>query len=351
MLIIADDLTGTLDAAVAFARAGHRVCAARKIATLPACIASGAEVIAVNTASREINESAARANLHEIAAMLDLHRIPVLIKKVDSRLKGHPGPEARELADLAGRAECLAAPALPRMGRFQVAGQLMGQGILTPISIAARLGTKAHCPDIQTAQDLETAVAKWGLASNTLWIGASDLAFALARATYAQPLPEPTPLVGRIAVVIGSRDPITLAQLEDLAQNGAVIHRAPNGWVPACDTDTDPFLLAIAPGNAPCPAAKASMRFADGALDAVSKAQPRTIICAGGETADALLARLGVDMLDLKGEIAPGLPICQANLPWGSVDIITKSGGFGGPQILTQLALQRHLSENNGLIS
>ena len=347
VLIIADDLTGALDAAVAFSRPGLRVSVARTLGGLRECLRDGADVIAVNTASRDATEEHALTALQEIAAVIDLGALPVLMKKVDSRLKGHPAAEARALAELSGRSRLVAAPALPRMGRIQVAGTITGTGVANPLPIAARLGAAALCPDIRTSADMNKLVTDLGLDPHKLWIGASDLAFSLARALYGTAVqPAPT-LPQDMAVLVGSRDPITVMQVTHLEHAGATIHRAPNGCAPSVWIDRHPFILMMTPGPHPCDAARAAHQFAETACTALRQMRPEGMICTGGETANAIMAQMETDSLDLLGEVAPGIPAAAISTPWGRVTLATKSGGFGQADTLTRLALGRNLPDNS----
>ncbi|MGQ9781281.1 MAG: four-carbon acid sugar kinase family protein [Nitrososphaeria archaeon] len=54
----------------------------------------------------------------------------------------------------------------------------------------------------------------------------------------------------------------------------------------------------------------------------------------GGDTAVAAIKSLGIDTLELKGEIEPGLPI----LKFKDMSIVTKAGGFGSMETLIKVA-------------
>jgi uncharacterized protein YgbK (DUF1537 family) len=353
-LIVADDLTGCLDSAVGFAQAGRRVMAARSVADVAGCLAAGAEVIGVNTASRQRDLGQALAALDALARVIDPRAVPLVMKKVDSRLKGHPAEEARALARLAGRGRIVAAPAVPQLGRLQRVGQLTGVGIDGAIDLAARLGTGMALPDVVLHSDLDALVASDVARRTTLWVGARDLAFALARADARTRSDGFRAASGKAtgaapcAVVVGSRDPITVAQVDHLAGAGVPIHRAPNGVVGPIQASGDVVVLAIAAAPEVCDPSLAGARFASGAMSFLRRFRPRRLLCSGGETANALLSRLGVGCLEILGEAAPGVPVCRIAAPWGDVDLITKSGGFGAPDLLSALALGDGLVENTG---
>ena len=114
VLIVADDLTGALDSSVAFAAPGRRVVVSLRPDALPAALARDAQVLVLTTASREIAHDAARARTEAALAGLDLARIPVVMKKVDSRLKGNTAVETAVLAKAMAPGACIACPPLKR---------------------------------------------------------------------------------------------------------------------------------------------------------------------------------------------------------------------------------------------
>ena len=94
--VVADDLTGALDALGPFAEAGMRCVVVTTPAHLAAAFGRDAQVIAVCTNSRELQpEAAARLGRGMAAA---LRFVPVVFKKIDSRLKGNIAAEVLALA-------------------------------------------------------------------------------------------------------------------------------------------------------------------------------------------------------------------------------------------------------------
>jgi len=140
ILIVADDLTGSLDSAVAFAGPGRRVLAARRIEAVAEALERRPDVLAVNTGSRELSEGAAQKRIEVLAGALDLSAVGLVVKKVDSRLKGHVAAETSALRAALGGRPVLAAPAIPGMGRVVRDGWLTGGGIAGRIDVAGRFG-------------------------------------------------------------------------------------------------------------------------------------------------------------------------------------------------------------------
>ena len=136
VLLIADDLTGALDSGVAFATSEARVLVARSPREVHALSAEMPDVLIVNTATRDGTAGEATAIMKALCGQIDLGGFDVVMKKVDSRLKGHVGAEVAALADAIGAPSLVAAPAIPSMGRTQRGGAIRGQGIDGQIAIA-----------------------------------------------------------------------------------------------------------------------------------------------------------------------------------------------------------------------
>lgn len=319
LAIIADDLTGALDAAAPFAGRGLTVEVALSPDAMAEAVASGARVVSVSTRSREVSPNAARdAVTHALAALPPGTRI---FKKIDSRMKGNIAAELSALPD----GPALAAPAIPDFDRIVRNGCVTGFGVDAPIAIAPLLGRPAAIPDTVTEEDMRAVVEGAG---DTLLIGARGLALALARHLSGRegeiipPLPGP-----RGILVIGSRDPITSAQVAALRDVAHVA--APNGIVPV----TPPAELTVIqamPGPSPVPPEDAAMNLATGLR---RLPPPDTLFLTGGATAEAVLTGLGIRTLRLLGECLPGLPVAHA----GGMTIVAKSGGFGGPDTLADV--------------
>lgn len=322
LAIIADDLTGALDAAAPFAGSGAHVRVAVHPGALSAALV-GADVVAISTNSRDLGpEAAARAVAGVLAGLPPGIR---LFKKVDSRLKGQV---AAELAAF-GPVPLLMVPALPEFGRLVRGGAVVGHGVVKPIAVAAVLGTlRADVPDVETPEQMHAAVA--GAADGVLIVGARGAAIALAAVMGlrgAVPVFPGLPMV----IAVGSTDPITLAQVAHLRTGYAGLRyvAAPDGRAQAKPAPGVTLVQAV-------PGAGASGIDVGRALAATLEPlaqQAATLILTGGATAEAVLNRLGIGVLDLQGDLLPGLPMSRA----GNLQIVTKSGGFGHDATLSLL--------------
>lgn len=329
LCIIADDLTGAFDAAAPFAGRGLQTMVALRPEDLPAALATGAAVVAVSTRSREIAAEAAAGRVAQVAALLPPGTR--VFKKVDSRLKGHV---AAELAALAPAA-LLVAPAIPDFGRIVAGGAVAGFGVETPIPVAAVLGDlagRAVIPDTASPQDMDAALA--AAPEGALLVGARGLAEALARAmTGKAEAVAPRPSAGRALMVVGSRDPITVAQVRALRDKGADWRGAPNGVLDDRRPGAALTLVQALPGGTVTTGEAVSAALAEAVHPALTEGA-EALFLTGGATAEAVTDAMALGPVRLVGEVLPGVPLAMA----GARAVIVKSGGFGGDETLTRLA-------------
>ena len=332
VLIVADDLTGALDSAVGFAAAGRAVRVARHPEGAARVWSQGCDVLAVNTGSREVPADLACARVSEALRGLSPRDFNVIIKKVDSRLKGNVGPETEVLHAWSGAEKVVAAPAIPTMGRLVKDGALTGAGVEQPIPISDRFTSSVTVPDVGSDADLDRIVqANRG----ALWVGARGLAFALARASGVS-APEIGALRDPVMIANGSRDPVTTAQISAVQAIARVLH-APNGVLLGDPSPDGPVILSIAQGDETIAGAQAAAQFAQSILACVRRCEPASLLICGGESAQAALDLLSVESLQVISELRPGLPLCEVEAPWGPLKIVTKSGGFGDTALLREV--------------
>jgi uncharacterized protein YgbK (DUF1537 family) len=223
LAIVADDLTGALDVSAPIAARGLRVVVATGPTATAQAINTGAEVVCVNTASREIAPDAARDAVAMVSRMLAAVRPEITLKKIDSRLKGHVAVETQAMMDAFGKVRAIVAPAVPGQGRIVAAGCVSGHGIDQPIPIGDTLSGLSHAaPDTPDAAAL-TDIAR-EVPADALLVGASGLGVGLAQLFARRAAAAALPLPGPLLVAVGSHDPITLRQVEIALGGGAFTH-------------------------------------------------------------------------------------------------------------------------------
>jgi uncharacterized protein YgbK (DUF1537 family) len=332
--LLADDLTGACDAAVAFLAAG---CEARVWLGCDAVSASDEAVQAFNTESRALPAEQAAAVVTRAATAWNSTRRRFVFKKVDSAGRGPIAAELLALKRVLLPRFVVLAAAFPATGRIVQNGVLRttdatGSYALPPLAdpfpaeaheriahighpneIAKALGAgkSIFLCDAATQDDL-AALVRATRGQDCLYAGSAGLARALAGAAGIIASQRPHPHAERLLILAGTQHPLTELQLANLQPGSASVHVERLLW---------------------------DARDRARIFTAFSSIAPDALLLTGGDTALAALRTLGADSILLGGESAPGIP-------WGRVHggmadgriVITKSGGFGSANILQQIA-------------
>ncbi len=352
--LLADDLTGALDAAAQFATAarplpvflGHRVPGA-----LP-------RDFAIDLATRERDPASSAGIVRLRAGLLQPGRGAIAFFKVDSLLRGHPSLDLAAALGAVGVAHCIVAPAFPFHGRVTRGGlqHVLQAGSASRVgedmfSTLTSIGLRVHrarpgqaVPHGVSLWDAETdadllRIARSGLelAEPVLWCGTAGLASALAGGAAPTFGRWERPLLG----VFGSDHPVTAGQLAACGQE-----------VLSC-TDAGPELcrqislrlespgLCLLRFDLPRGLGRtaAAERIAR-ALSEVSRfvRTPASLLVSGGETLSALCGALGTDHLSVRGQALPGVPVStMAGGRWDGTRVLSKSGAFGEERLVRWL--------------
>jgi uncharacterized protein YgbK (DUF1537 family) len=324
---MADDLTGAADAAVEFREAGFSVSVCLTEDSLARC---EAEVCAVATESRELEEAAARESVRRWAGILLRAGRHVVFMKVDSMLRGNGAAETAELVRSAGFVRAMLCPALPRLGRICRDGFLRTQDKRdVPLPVDPVLLT----PDAQTDEDLARIAAGILTAGTDLLpAGSSGLARPWARELarlHGRDALKPAPPAGArpTLCVIGSVPPRSLAQMEYALAKGVLSEGGNAGRSQ---------LLRAAIGAIP-------EGWKDQLGKTVASGKFGSLVLSGGSTAGLVFEALGVEAFDIGGSTTAGAP-------WGTIrgrmgeglTVVTKSGAFGDPDELARIVRSLH---------
>jgi uncharacterized protein YgbK (DUF1537 family) len=340
--IVADDLTGALDAAAPFARPDKPVGLVLHATEVPDRLS-----LTISSESRDRTPAAAAKSMIRACDVLrqaDAGAQALWFHKVDSVLRGHPFTATAAMMNHLDLPRCLFAPAFPAMGRITRAGQhlvrigddwrpaaksdiaagLRAAGLIPAAEPAGQTATaNALLVDAETQADLDRAVGRQ-TEPHLLWVGSRALAEALAGAV----TPLPCPPFG--IVVIGTAHPATRAQvafagvrLAPAAETGPI--RPDEGQCALIDPVAHTANAALTRAEV----CRAVLRIDREGLEG------RSLFITGGETLSVVLKAVGARSLDCLGEVGPGLPI--SILRGGRLDgcsIVSKSGGFGAPDLL-----------------
>ena len=399
-LIIADDLTGAADCAIAFTKRGFVSEVHWGEAASGEAGADAADVLSVDADSRRFPATEAAAR--QLKAQAAYWRPGMqLYKKIDSTIRGQAAAElAAQLMAMTSDSRAplaIVAPAFPATGRITRDGcvvvnnvpleqtplwardhtyanaslpDVLGSAGLSveviPLAVvasgreavsarmcdAARRGIDAVVCDCAEETDLVTvALASLDLAA-AVWVGSAGLAAALAAAV-APAVPTTMPTAtrsGPVLTVVGSLAEVSRLQAKTLAESGLVAHLtiepdalAAGPLAPAWKESAKALAAVLAEGRDPLLeiALSAEPDLARGATLAASLAEMvarasssiGAIVATGGETACALLTRLGINGIRLVDEIEAGVPLGMS-IGTRKIPVVTKAGAFGNAQTL-----------------
>lgn len=376
--IVADDLTGALDAAAPFAARGADTRVVIAPERLEATLSSWAEgdwpqVIAVNTESRHLAAGEAAERVADAVRQLAALAPAVWFKKIDSTLRGQVIAESLAMREVTGR-RLLVAPAVPAQGRVVRDAEVWVEGVplaespyagdarsrplpgpLDRAFAAAGLPLARHrqtpggvLPAGDCVADAESdrelaCLYDTALRDPDAWllVGAAGLAAAIAQRSFGRLHASP-PGLGRVArclYALGSRSPRADEQRQRL--QAAVPSLVPVEALGAGEVPTTSALLLVPGGDPqatldPTEVARAmGTRVAEVVADWPADAEG-LLFLTGGDIAVAALRRLGANTIAVAAVWAPGVAL-------GTLDgdprrrVMTKAGGFGEPELLVRL--------------
>lgn len=392
LAVVADDLTGACDVGGELAAAGYVV----RVQVDGAAAAGAPDALyVVNTQSRSRAAATAARRVRRAVAAAPAD---VLLKKIDTALRGHLGAELAAALEGAGAAAAFVLAAIPAAGRVTRGGcqwfggrplaatefardpegragtssipavlaaecgwpsavvdveTVRGGALATRARALVRAGTRFVVVDAEREEDIEQAVGQiLSLPGPLCLAGSVALARALARrlgpgsvAPGRGPLRVPPPCL----VVSGSLHSQARAQVAALVAAGLAETvtvatddvAAPAGRARALlDTGRS---VVVAPPAAAAPPSAAAMRRIEERLAAATAAvvaggAPAGLILVGGETSHAILRRIGACELVLRG--CPSLLLAVAEVAAGPASgavLATKGGSGGGIEALVEL--------------
>ncbi|MER6154261.1 four-carbon acid sugar kinase family protein [Streptomyces sp. NPDC001868] len=381
--VLADDLTSAGDGAAPFRRTGHE---ARILFSEPAVADLRTPgVTAVDLGTRLLEEAEAADRTRQAASMF--MGCDVVLKTVDSTLRGHLAAEIRAAWAGSGRRAVVVAPAFPAQGRVTAGGVQYVHGV--PVDQSDFAHDPVHpvtCADLavllpeavlvepdradglprpiadgrlivcsaSTDEELDRFVRAVPRLDQVLWVGSPGLAAALARrcALRVAP-PTPTPEAEpeseqeleparRPLVVVGSANPASRRQLAVLHSradaDGTCVTEDP-GEALAAVRRLNTEVLTLRTPDERHDAATAQALAASLAATVRVLADEHTVdalVITGGETAATVFQALGATGITLIDEPEPG--VARGTLLGGHpLPVLVKAGGFGDDGTLLRL--------------
>jgi len=377
--VIADDLTGAADAGVQLVQAGYRTAVFFRASGL---LAEDLDAVCRDTDSRTRPAGFAAKRVVEVAHAVC--HASIVYKKLDSTLRGNVAAELAAAFGATGRERTIVAPAFPAAGRTTVGGTQLVHGVPvdetdmqndphTPVREAhvptlladafASVGTldvgdladpgrvrlileESECvvADAERDADLEALVRAVPDPDRVLWAGSAGLALALG-SVYPGPRAGDAGVqrapVRPVLVVVGSLSGVAREQVRRLVGE--------YGEVAVEVGEVDALEKAVATARDVL-----AERVCAVVHSPASKSHPRTpilgplaevaallsqegcfegLVLTGGATAVGVARRLGASGIGLMGEVEAGVPIGALIGP-NPCPVVTKAGGFGGPDTL-----------------
>ncbi len=358
--IIADDLTGALDAAAPLAARLGPFPVGWGAARVPRC-----NHAVFDTETRDVEQHTAIFRTAEAATLWWRGFGGLAFKKVDSMWRGHGAAEIAA-AMTAGEFDCaVVAPAFPEQGRVTRDGAQWvigaeGARCIAPDLVANLCSAGLHaaheraagsaCVRVCDATDQDALVAVVARhtrpGTRTLWCGSAGLAHALAATMTAgdlAPARHGGAAAGPVLVIVGSDHPVTQEQARALARAPGVLEwwldlERPESTSPVPAADIIALRFSAGDGTE---RALVTMKIQQALIHSVAALpRPRLVIVIGGATLFALSVALGANALSVEGERRVGVPDASwIDGRWSGIPVVTKSGGFGGPDLLVALVL------------
>lgn len=340
--LVADDLSGALDAASAFAQTHG---------SIPVRWSDEARLIgegALDTGTRDGAEGLARARIRRLCGTLAAGDIA--FKKIDSLMRGNTILEIATIWRSGLFRSAVVAPSIPSQwrtlrrgkvvgagaedcGQANILGSLRARGVPIVAAPASRRHYAAGVFLCDAASDLDLRrLARADMPSPAIWFGALGLAQALAGRVRIAPVP-----AGPALILVGSAKPISHAQLRaarvrDLraeieapeaasyvAEHLSAGRSAAIRLVPKGGTGARAAWLALARELARRPA-------------------PGLVVVVGGESLRVLCEAVAADFLRVSGQAAPGIALSTVvGGAWHGTTLLSKSGAFDDRGLIARL--------------
>jgi D-threonate/D-erythronate kinase len=394
LAIIADDLTGAADTGVQFVHAGYRTAVFFRATEV---LEDGLDAVVFDTDSRAMPAGFAAERV--LGAARAARKARIVYKKLDSTLRGNVAVELAAALGGARRDRVVVAPAFPAAGRTTVGGIQRVHGVpvdetemandpQTPVreahvpslladafSSVGTLGVEdladhervrrtledRECvvADTERDADLEALVRAVPDPARVLWAGSAGLALALG-SVYPGPCAGTEGVrrapVRPVLVIVGSLSGVAREQVRRLVQAYGEVDVPVDGQAPnAVREAVDAARRALEGGKCAVvhsPEERgASSESVLGSLSEVAALLSEEglfagMVLTGGATAVGVARRLGASGIRLEGEVETGVPmgLLAGPVPY---PVVTKAGGFGGPDTLVGAVEALSMKERN----
>ena len=397
-VLIADDLTGTLDSGVCLIGQGARVCVDDASATDALSTTSGA--LCVNTASRHMDAATAAEHVFALVTAGRKAGACRIVKKTDSALRGNIGAELEAAWKASGEDRLHFIPALPSMNRVTRGGihyvdgapvseSVFGRDPFEPVTcsdVCGIIAAQSNAPtmlvrlgddvpseftgivvyDAESDEDVAARVRELDfVGDHGVLAGCAGLANALAVIDSDSAAGHGVEaFAGNLLVVCGSVNDVSRRQCELAEERGArVFHiaeteKSDDEWLGSDEGRTfiaevnDSWasnaltvvngsgmedLTSLVPAGADVRQVVSDHIGALLAAVVASGVRGRALVT-GGDVLTSFLTQAKVGELTPLGQVSSGVVAFEVHTVAGDLVIASKSGGFGDADLLVQMA-------------
>lgn len=397
-MLIADDLTGALDAGVCLLPADVAVAVSAGAATR--LVGATPAILSINADTRHLSPEDAAVRVSGLVTAAREHGVSTIVKKTDSALRGNVGAELAAAWQASGADRLHFLPALPAMDRvtshaiqfvdgvpvdesafgrdpfepvaFSRVDDLISSQTTAPVLVVAegeRVPTDFRgivVYDATTCEEMRRRVHELITKGESgMMAGCAGLADALADVVGLHDLPARVPMGdGNLLVVCGSVNPVSAGQCVYAADNGVRVMRI--GATEKCDPTwkdspageafvsrvtaswkDDP--LTVVDGSdledltgLMAPGADVRQVVADnvGALVVrfCEKGACGRLLVTGGDILASFLGAACIDVVRPLGEVVPGIVGFGFEIDGRPFIAAAKSGGFGNRELFVEMA-------------
>jgi len=380
LVVLADDFTGSLDTGVQFAKLNISTsvlfsdCDSDKISSCPS------QLLVIDLECRHDTAEEAYNKAYKTVCEVLKAGVKSIYKKTDSALRGNIGAELTALLDASKASLLEFVPAFPQNGRTTqngihyvsgtpVAESVFGSDPFNPVKhsyipdiiaeqskVSVSLGDKLDKPfirvhDAQAEEDLKRIAEKMENASITAGCAA-----------FAKYLPELLKLKAdrkdteerayskKMLLISGSVNEITLRQIEEAKRQhkifsvtspadeiSAEYEEKGLAIVASAEIDNKPNFSCTSADTIESIRVETANRIAKRTKELFELLCPDAVTVFGGDTLLAVIRELGCLEITPINEISSGTVLCRAKTAGREFLLVTKSGGFGSPEIVREI--------------
>ena len=382
MMIIADDLTGALDAGVQLSRKGMKVIVYTEIPPSNVLLQCTADVISVDTETRHITPEDAYQKIYRLTENAIKSGIETIYKKTDSGLRGNVGIELEAVLNASGKKHLNFVPAYPAMERKTINGvhyvngkpvaeSIFSNDPIDPVKVS-RVDDLIHLHsnvlafdekekkdgirifDAQTQDDL-VRISKRLKEEKDLYLcgGCAGFLETFPVKGISNTAIADLALPDRLLVFSGSVNDVTKKQITYAEEKGickiSISKRVlleDEKWShilnELCKHESEDLIIIDSledktEDTEDTDAVMIAARLGKIARDIAIHEEDRTLMIIGGDTLLGFIKAMHVtDMVPI-GEIFPGVVLAEYSITARPRYLITKSGGFGTEEQLMQI--------------